>query len=806
MVKNENKMKKLLMAIVAVATMVIGANAAVYYYPITINYEPETTVADFPVLVRIPAGSGIYQTAGEGGANLRFTDALGVNNYPHEIDTWNASGESLVWVKIPELKKDVAFRLYCSGEDTTEAKDVWSGCSGVWHLNEAKDSAERDLDVDGVTHTTKFFDGSQAITDAPIGTGRGQPSQGVAATFTSKVATNNSGTGVPIPAIISDATKVTFSCWARPTTTWTSWKTFIGPRASDNGHLGVTVAGANSLRVENKSTSSAWETYKLPADKGFAVNSWMQFVFVFDKKSHQAYMNGASIGSKKELSDGPTWNYAGWMGWGGNVSQTGGALAAGAQAIDFDECRIYDGVMSAAQVAADYATVKDSTFLTIGPATEEQDIPAGTVAQVGADYYQVFEEAVDASRASGNFIILMANGQSWTFDEEGETLDVKLGTCTFSPVNGLGDGFYVDEALDSTTAVTTFTLKKQVKVAAMLNIAVYKQLYTRDLADLLPKQVAALAADGSVLGMYDVVWGVEDITKYDYFGVTQVPGLATVGGEQWPVTAFVRATLEYSDDYHNIAQEATSLVVTAPAKDGYPLIDDVSQISEQNTSLLTNGLPATAVSGSWIAGQIADFCNWKSNTKNPFVDVALSWGEEKKIYRIDVVARGGGNNDTPKSLVIAANGEPVSESMPTPNTNARPKLNYFYSYDFETPIEAQNINVTVEQQDQAGKNVAIQEILIWSDGTPLDKNEMSTSAELVELEMDGKPVKLEPGVTTYLAQGAKEVTLAKGEANVAWTALPMTNDGMIRIVTVGEDGSSMTYKVKTRANFILYVK
>ena len=220
--------------------------------------------------------------------------------------------------------------------------------------------------------------------------------------------------------------------------------------------------------------------------------------------------------------------------------------------------------------------------LTIGPATEEQDIPAGTVAQVGADYYQVFEEAVDASRASGNFIILMANGQSWTFDEEGETLDVKLGTCTFSPVNGLGDGFYVDEALDSTTAVTTFTLKKQVKVAAMRNVAVYKQLYTRDLADLLPKQVAALTADGSVLGMYDVVWDVEDITKYDYFGVTQVPGVATVGGEQWPVTAFVRATLDYSGDYHNIAQEADSMVVTAPAIGEYPFIDDPKSISDSS--------------------------------------------------------------------------------------------------------------------------------------------------------------------------------------------------------------------------------
>ena len=533
----------------------------------------------------------------------------------------------------------------------------------------------------------------------------------------------------------------------------------------------------------------------------------MHFVFVFDKKSQQVYMNGELIGSSKDLSGDPLWNYAGWMGWGGNVSQTGGISADGAQAIDFDECRIYDGAVGAELVAADYATVMYPEFLAIGPATEEQDIPAGTVAQVGPDYYQNFSEAVAASKASGDPVILMANDQSWTFTSEGESVSIKLGSSTFSPVNGLGDGYYLDSEYDSQTEVTTFTLKKQVVVVAMRNVAVYKQLHTRDLAELLPPQVAGLDAYGEVVGMFDVVWDVEDITVYDHFGITPVPGIATVGGEQWPVTAYVRATLPYSDDYHNIAQEVTSLVVTAPAKGDYELIDDVSQVSEQSTALLTNGLPATAVSGSWIGAQVADFCNWKSNTKNPFVDVALSWGEKKKIYRIDVVARGGGNNDRPKTLVISADGETIADYLPTENANTRPKLNFFYSYDFATPIDAQNINVTIEQQPkEKNPNVAICEILIWSDGTPLDKNEMSTSAELVELAFDGKPVALKPGVRTYVVMGAKEMTLAKGEANVAVTVLPGT-DGTIRIVTLAEDGETSTlYKVRTHAGFNVTIR
>lgn len=800
-------LSSVLAAVFSVCVCTLAANAATYY-PITINYEPAETVADFPVLVRIPTGSGIYASAGEGGANLRFTDALGVNNYPHEVDTWNASGESLVWVKIPELKKDFEFRLYCSGTDTTAPKDIWSAYAGVWHLNEAKDSAEKDLDpADGVTHTTKFFDGSQAIVDAPVGIGRGQPSQGVAATFTSKVATNNSGKGAPIPAIISDATKVTFSCWARPTTTWINWKTFVGPRSTHNGNLGVTVASANSLRVETQSTGSAWVTYTLPADKGFAINSWMQFVFVFDKKSQQVYMNGASLGSAKDLSGDPLWNYAGWMGWGGNVNQDGTVAAEGAQAIDFDECRIYDGAVSAAQVAADYATVTDSSFLTIGSATEEQEIPEGTVAQVGATYYQDFAEAVAASESSGDFIILMANDQSWTFTTEGETLCIKLSGMSFSPVNGLGDGFYVDEAFDSTTAVTTFTLKKQVKVAAMRNVAVYKQLHTRDLADLLPAQVAGLDVDGSIVGMFDVIWDVEDITKYDHFGVTQVPGLATVGGEQWPVTAYVRATLEYSDNYHNIAQEANSMVVTAPAVDGNTLVENLKKISDNSPSVITNGIPATARVGVYVGDTTGSFSNWNSGNKdpfNPYLSVNFTWGEVKRIRRIEIIARTT-NNMMLDSATITAGEETIAgptlaevNYAKTENINSQ----YTHRYDFATPVETKNVNVTLKQ---ATTHMDLQEILIWSDGTPLDKNEMSTSAELAELEINGKPVKLEPGKFSYIAQGAKEVTLAKGEANVGVTVLPEV-DGLIRIITMGEDGSSETYKIKTHGGLVLLVR
>ena len=800
-------MKKSYFLAVAITAMVFGTSAATYY-PITINYAPETALADFPVLVRIPAGSGIYQTAGEGGANLRFTDSLGINNYPHEVDTWNDSGESLVWVKIPELKKDATFRLYCSGEDTTAAKDIWSAYAGVWHLNEAKDSAEKDLDPAAAepTHTTTVW--GDKVATAVIGSGYGRTAADVGPTFGSKVYDDRNGHKCPIQ--VSNPSRFTVSGWFNLADSKCAWKLLFGEIHQTGGNTGwcTMLSADNAEKMELRQCGGQGD--QLIRLQNLKFSGWTKFDVIYDYASIALYTNGVLF-SKSNVSSAknPVWYWTGWLGWGGCVSSAGEAVASGASGTQFDECRLYDGVKTSDRIAADYAVVKDSAFLTIGPATEEQEIPPGTVAQVGATYYQNFAEAVAASKASGDFIILMANGQSWTFTAEGEALDIKVSGMDFTPNNGLGDGFYIDEALDSATEVTTFTLRKQVKVAAMRNVAVYKQLYTRDLADLLPKQVAGLAADGTVVdGMFDVVWDVEDITKYDYFGVTQVPGLATVGGEKWPVTAFVRATLDYSDGYRNIAQEAISMVLTAPAIGEYPLINNPADISSSSPAMITNGLAATAYVGNWSTSK-GSISNWNSGKSNPYLDVKFGWGEAKRIYRIEVIARTT-NNVQLDGITIAADGDEITSSMPTPNAKGSEFVNsqYNHRYDFATPIEAQSVNITMKQGLSSGvsTHMDLDEILIWSDGTPLDKNEPSTSAELVELEMDGKPVKLEPGVTTYLAQGAKEVTLAKGEANVAWTVLPMTDDGMIRIVTMGENGSSMTYKIKTRAGFTLYVR
>ena len=87
---------------------------------------------DVPVLVRIsesmPGFS--YADMAADGSDLAF----GVENggvltiYPHEIETWDRNGVSLVWVKVPTLSAATEFAMYYgNGVSVADSStDVWS--------------------------------------------------------------------------------------------------------------------------------------------------------------------------------------------------------------------------------------------------------------------------------------------------------------------------------------------------------------------------------------------------------------------------------------------------------------------------------------------------------------------------------------------------------------------------------------------------------------------------------------------------------------------------------------------------------
>ena len=115
------------------------------------GYAGSTTLSDFPVLVKLSAATGFqYAKAAADGADLRFALEDGTL-LSHEIDTWDASGTSLVWVKIPAFSATTTIKAYygCSGIlPAVSADDVWSnGFVGVWHMGD--DAASQSNSVGG---------------------------------------------------------------------------------------------------------------------------------------------------------------------------------------------------------------------------------------------------------------------------------------------------------------------------------------------------------------------------------------------------------------------------------------------------------------------------------------------------------------------------------------------------------------------------------------------------------------------------------------------------------------------------------
>lgn len=113
------------------------------------NWENAGELENFPVLVRISEAriSGFdYDSCKEGGADISFALEDGTL-LPHEIDTWNTSGESLVWVKVPKLVQGTEFYLRWNDSAPLQntPEDVWSSnYIGVWHMNSLNNKAVPD--------------------------------------------------------------------------------------------------------------------------------------------------------------------------------------------------------------------------------------------------------------------------------------------------------------------------------------------------------------------------------------------------------------------------------------------------------------------------------------------------------------------------------------------------------------------------------------------------------------------------------------------------------------------------------------
>ena len=139
------------------------------------NSAQTTSFSSFPVLIALDSTRIDYDKTQNSGQDLRFIDSTGVA-IEHEIEQWNESGTSTVWVNVTGIdaasSSDLIYMYYdnASASDGQNASGTWNtDYKGVWHLNSAlTDSSSTgnngtnngSTDTSGVIQNGRNFDGT----------------------------------------------------------------------------------------------------------------------------------------------------------------------------------------------------------------------------------------------------------------------------------------------------------------------------------------------------------------------------------------------------------------------------------------------------------------------------------------------------------------------------------------------------------------------------------------------------------------------------------------------------------------------
>ena len=349
------------------------------------GYNGETTLPNFPVLVRLSANSPdgfSYNDCAADGSDIRFADEEG-NLIPHEIDTWDTNGTSLVWVSVPSLfgtasGKTTEFRAYyapdlSSSLPAVSSNAVWSaaGYYGVWHMNEANATDSSANHLDGTA------DASITVVDAKLGKGANFPSSAGSSTGITTTNTPNA----------AFASGISFETWAYPYNV-TEERAFFGKEA------------LATFKVKDSLTR-----FTTPGKTDFDVkqsisaNTWQHLVVTFvPKGAVRVYVNGQlkktqnDNGSKQGFND---LTKSCPVILGGNQWSDKGQYYKGI----LDECRLVTTELSADWIAADYATQNDSTFLTASSVVDSRSVGISLTFNGGTS--ASFSSLVDGFSLSG---------------------------------------------------------------------------------------------------------------------------------------------------------------------------------------------------------------------------------------------------------------------------------------------------------------------------------------------------------------------------------------------------------------------
>ena len=358
--------------------------------------------AGIPTLVRISEstinGFDYDDFMLENGGDLMFFDANG-NPIPHEVDTWNTNGVSLVWVKLPSTVADTTITMYYGNGvvSSEDPKDVWSNYVGVWHLNEANGDAKDSTGHGLVAVPT----GDDAVSNSvgiacQVGNGR---QMATAQGQKSYLAVANN-------ALLDCGDSLTFSGWFKATGTFKNYSMRYVSRKNAFG-------GNSGWEVEARYTTDVDISAKQVAGRGNAQGehlanvpdireNWLHLVIVYNGTRLTYYVNGVAQ-TPIEMSGATATDNDFPLAFGNN------AVGNEANWVGFmDELRLSADPHSADYAIAEYKAMNtsDTDIFTYGAA---QDVGIKPVEGNPAATRQAIQDAIDAA-APTHGIVTLASG------------------------------------------------------------------------------------------------------------------------------------------------------------------------------------------------------------------------------------------------------------------------------------------------------------------------------------------------------------------------------------------------------------
>ncbi len=377
------------------------------------NSASSTNLTNFPILVSLTSSNIDYSKTQDNGQDIRFVDADGTTALSYEIEKWDESGTSLVWVNVPQIDAasttDYIYMYYnnTSATDNQSVAATWnSGYKGVWHLKNGTTLSA--TDSTGInTSTYNYATATSGKIDG-------------AANFSGSAQSINLGNSASVQTTTGTAT-----VWVNTSDAGSGFRGLI----TKQGNYGL-------FTVDNVLYIYDWNVGGVSSGQSINSGTWRQVTFVFQAgvtNGSRIYIDGVAAGSA--FTWNPSWNTTDLvLGAGSNDNIT--QLLSG----KLDEARVSNVARSADWIKAEYLT-ENTAMNTFG---SEDNYGVNTGVVMGSSL-KATSLTVDSGKTfsvnGSNTLTLTGNttplSVSGTFVASTGTVDFSSASTTGTTVPGL---------------------------------------------------------------------------------------------------------------------------------------------------------------------------------------------------------------------------------------------------------------------------------------------------------------------------------------------------------------------------------